>query len=112
MSETRPHPSGRYALLVIGAFKLLKATLLLALGVGALRLLHRDVAEQLSAWISEIRVDPHNRYLYAAIQKLGVLDDHRLREIGFGSFFYAALLLVEGVGLCLRSAGPSSSPWA
>jgi uncharacterized membrane protein (DUF2068 family) len=89
-------------LLVIGAFKLLKATLLVTVGVGALKLLHRDVAEQLSDWISDIRIDPHSRYLYAAIQKLGLLDDHKLREISFGSFFYALLLTIEGVGLCLR----------
>jgi len=89
-------------LLLIGAFKLFKAGLLLALGLGALRLLHRDVAEQLEHWISETRVDPHNRYLHAAIAKLGLLDDRKLKEIGFGSFFYATLLLIEGAGLCLR----------
>ena len=89
-------------LLLIGAFKLTKALLLVLVGVGALRLLHHDVAEQLSDWISEIRIDPHSRNLHAVIQKLGVLDDHKLREIGFGSFFYALLLSIEGVGLCLR----------
>ena len=102
MSGTHPHRSGAKALLLIGAFKLLKATLLVTVGVGALRLLHRDVAEQVSAWISDFRIDPHSRLFYAVIQKLGVLDDHKLREIGFGSFFYAGLLTIEGVGLCLR----------
>ncbi len=102
MSETEPHRPRAAALLVIGAFKLFKATLLLLVGLGALKLLHHDVAEQLSDWISDFRIDPHSRYLYAIIQKLGMLDDHRLREIGFGSFFYATLLSIEGVGLCLR----------
>jgi uncharacterized membrane protein (DUF2068 family) len=96
-----PH-HGSAPLLVIGAFKLFKATLLFLVGVGALKLLHHDVAERLSEWIADIRIDPHNRLLYGAIQKLGLLDDHKLREIGFGSFFYATLLLIEGVGLCLR----------
>jgi uncharacterized membrane protein (DUF2068 family) len=89
-------------LLLIGAFKLFKAALLLTLGLGALRLLHREVAEQLEHWVSEFRVDPHNRHLHAVIAKLGLLDDGKLRAIGFGSFFYSALLLIEGVGLCLR----------
>ncbi len=102
MPDAVPRKHRSAPLLLIGAFKLLKATLLVLVGVGAHKLLHHDVAEQLSDWISEIRIDPHNRYLYAAIQKLGMLDDHKLREISFGSFFYAALLTIEGVGLCLR----------
>jgi uncharacterized membrane protein (DUF2068 family) len=102
MPEPAPHRHHGAPLLLIGAFKLFKAALLISVGIGALRLLHRDVAEQLSDWISEIRIDPHSRYFYGAIQKLGMLDDHKLREISFGSFFYASLLLIEGIGLCLR----------
>ena len=29
------------------------------------------------------------------------LNPHRLRELSFGTFFYAALLLTEGVGLAI-----------
>ncbi len=95
------HPHRSRVLMLIGAIKLFKAALLVLLGVGALRLLHRDVAEQLTIWISELRLDPGSHYLYAAIHKLGLLDDHRLKEISFGAFFYASLLTLEGVGLCL-----------
>jgi uncharacterized membrane protein (DUF2068 family) len=102
MPDAAPHRHRSAPLLLIGAFKLFKATLLLLIGLSAIRLLHRDVAEQLTDWFSDFRIDPHNRYLYAAIQKLGMLDDHKLKEIGFGSFFYASLLTIEGVGLCLR----------
>ncbi len=102
MSTDKPHRTSSRLLRLIGAFKLFKALLLVLVGTGALRLLHHDVAEQLTDWITQIRADPHSRYLHAAIAKLGVLDDHKLREIGFGSFFYASLLTLEGVGLCLR----------
>lgn len=98
------HPPRRRSrvLILIGIFKLFKASLLLLLAVGAFRLLHHDVADQLTTWISEMRLDPHSHYLYAAIHKLGVLDDHGLKEIGFGSLFYASLLTLEGVGLILN----------
>jgi uncharacterized membrane protein (DUF2068 family) len=88
-------------LLLIGALKLFKAALLVLAGIGAHKLLHRDVAEQLTIWVSDLRLDPGSRYLYAAIQKLGLLDDHHLRQLSFGAFFYASLLTLEGVGLCL-----------
>ena len=102
MAAQAPHQTSSRLLLLIGAFKLCKAGLLVLMGVGALRLLHRDVAEQLTDWITQIRVDPHSRYLHAAIARLGLLDDHKLRQISFGLFFYASLLTLEGVGLCLR----------
>ncbi len=34
--------------------------------------------------------------------KLLSLDDRKLKAIGAGTFFYAALLLTEGIGLLLR----------
>jgi uncharacterized membrane protein (DUF2068 family) len=36
------------------------------------------------------------------IAKLGLMNDRKLEELSFGSFFYAALLLTEGVGLWLK----------
>ncbi len=94
--------SGGRILLLIGAFKLFKAVLLAAAGIGALKLLHRDVAEELERWLYALRVDPYNHYIDAAIQKLGLLNDVQLKEISAGSFFYAGLLTIEGVGLLLK----------
>ena len=76
--------------------------LLIVVGSGALRLLHHDAAAQVESWITEMRIDPHNHYLHALVEKIGVMDERHLREISFGSFFYASLLTIEGVGLCLR----------
>jgi uncharacterized membrane protein (DUF2068 family) len=36
------------------------------------------------------------------IAKLGLMNDRKLEELSIGSFFYAALLLTEGVGLWLK----------
>src|SRR5258708_29114780 len=93
---------GSRGLLLIAAFKLIKAVGLLALGIGALRLLHKDVAAEIAQWLDALRVDPHNRYIQTLIEKLGMVDDRKLKALSVGTFFYSALFLTEGVGLALR----------
>src|SRR6267154_3432066 len=93
---------GSRGLLLIAAFKLIKGLGLLALGIGALRLLHKDVAAEIAQWLDALRVDPHNRYIQILIEKLGMVDDRKLKALSIGTFFYAALFLTEGVGLALR----------
>jgi uncharacterized membrane protein (DUF2068 family) len=43
-----------------------------------------------------------NRYVDAVLGKLLSLDDRKLKAISAGTFFYAALLSTEGIGLLLR----------
>jgi uncharacterized membrane protein (DUF2068 family) len=107
MSRTRPRsgtsPSrSDTALALIGAFKLLKGLLLVAVGIGALGLLHRDIADTLAPVIAHLHIDPERRYVGRALTTLWALDDRALKRISVGTFFYAALLLTEGVGLLLR----------
>ncbi|HEY0547165.1 MAG TPA: DUF2127 domain-containing protein [Pyrinomonadaceae bacterium] len=86
----------------IAGFKLFKGLLLLAVAIGALTLLNEDVAAWAEHWIAVLRVDPHNHFIHALLVKLTRVDNHRLEAISAGTFFYAALLLTEGVGLFLR----------
>jgi uncharacterized membrane protein (DUF2068 family) len=88
--------------LLIAAFKLLKGLALLALGIGALKLLHKDVAAEIAQWIDVLRVDPHNHYIQLLLDKLGMVDDRKLKALSVGTFFYSALFLTEGIGLALR----------
>lgn len=88
---------------LIAAFKLLKGLLLLAVGTGALRLLHRpDAAETLRTWAVALHLDPEGRHLGRVLEKLGAVDERTLQRVSVGMFVYAALLLTEGVGLMLR----------
>jgi len=96
------HEADGKGLRIIAVFKLFKGLLLLAVGIGAIRLLHRDVSELAANWIAQIRVDPDNRFIHALVAKLGVMNDRKLEELSIGSFFYAALLLTEGTGLWLK----------
>jgi uncharacterized membrane protein (DUF2068 family) len=86
---------------IIAAFKLLKALALLALGIGALRLLHKDVAAIFEHWIDVFRVDPHNHFINRLLEKLAIVDDRRLKELSIGTFIYSAIFFAEGIGLAL-----------
>jgi uncharacterized membrane protein (DUF2068 family) len=88
--------------LLIAAFKLFKGLALLVVGIGALQLLHKDVAAEMERWIELLRVDPHNHYIHRVLEKLSLLDARKLKELSVGTFFYSALYLTEGIGLALR----------
>jgi len=90
------------ALLAIAIFKLLKGVLLLLVGIGALRLLHRDVGEVVSHWVDVLGVDPDNRYIHRLLSRAFAVSPKQLKEASVGTFVYAGLLLTEGTGLSLR----------
>ncbi len=96
MTNQRGHGRG---LRLIAAFKLLKGLALLALGIGALNLLHRDVEAIVVHWINIFQVDPNAHYVRLLLAKLSFLDDQRLKELSVGTFIYSAVFLTEGVGL-------------
>ena len=90
------------ALLLIALFKLFKGLLLVAVGIGALRLVHRDVAVTVEHWVNILRVDPENRYIHRLLARVFQVSPHQLRELSIGTFAYAGLFLTEGTGLLLR----------
>lgn len=94
--------SHRLGLLLIAAFKLLKGLVLLTIGFGALSLLHENVVTNVTHWAGALGVDPDNHFLHKLIQKLWTVDEKKLVEISAGTFFYAAVMLTEGVGLLLQ----------
>jgi uncharacterized membrane protein (DUF2068 family) len=98
MAKRGSHGRG---LRLIAAFKLLKGLALLALGIGALKLLHKDVAAVVEHWINIFQVDPHSHYIQLLLAKLSIVDDRRLKEVSVGTFIYSAIFLAEGVGLAL-----------
>jgi uncharacterized membrane protein (DUF2068 family) len=94
--------SGTAILILIALFKLVKALLLIAVGIGALRLLHKDVGSVLEHWVEVLRVDPDNHFVHSLLVRLFAVTPKQLEALGAGTFFYAALLLTEGVGLLMR----------
>jgi uncharacterized membrane protein (DUF2068 family) len=86
---------------LIACFKLLKSALLIAVGMGAFHLLHRDLAVVMEHWVTLLGVDPGNRHVARALQKVAVLTPDKLKSFGVVSFIYAGLFLTEGIGLWL-----------
>src|ERR1700722_13542478 len=86
---------------LVAAFKLFKGLVLFAVGIGAARLLHKDMAFEVERWADIFRVDPHNHYIHRLLERFSILDARKLRELSVGTFFYSALLLTEGTGLLL-----------
>jgi uncharacterized membrane protein (DUF2068 family) len=94
--------SSSFVLILIGLFKLFKALLLIAVGIGALKFLHKDLAGTVMHWVRVLGVDPGNRFIHGILVRIFRLTPKQLRELSVGTFFYAALFATEGVGLLLR----------
>jgi uncharacterized membrane protein (DUF2068 family) len=87
---------------LIALFKLLKAGLLIAVGVGALKLLHKDVAGAVEHGVELLKLDPNNHYIDTALEKASNITPDKIKELGLGSMIYAGLFLTEGIGLWLE----------
>jgi len=87
---------------LIGIFKLVKGVLLLAAGIGALSLLRHDVQMMISRWIDTLEIEQRPHIVRHLLVKAGLIDHRNLVFASAFAFFYASLLLTEGVGLILR----------
>jgi uncharacterized membrane protein (DUF2068 family) len=95
------HPT-HSGLIWIGCLKLCKSLLFLSIGIGALHMLHRDLADEILDAASVLRFDPESHFVSVVLDQTAVLSDARLREISLGTFFYAALAMMEAIGLILQ----------
>jgi uncharacterized membrane protein (DUF2068 family) len=87
---------------LIAALKTFKGVLLLAVAIGLLKLVHRDVADFVVQCIKALHVDPENRYVQTVLVKASIANARQLQALSIGSFLYAGLLLIEGTGLFLQ----------
>jgi uncharacterized membrane protein (DUF2068 family) len=104
MSKANPDHS-RW-LVAIGALKLLKALLFILAGLGALKLLHKDLVDVMSRFIIALHFDTDSHLVNLILEKVALINPHRLREISIFIFCYAAMDIIEGTGLVLEK------PWA
>jgi uncharacterized membrane protein (DUF2068 family) len=88
--------------MVIGTFKLAKAAMLVALALGLLQLLERGPREVISPWLEAAHADARGRIARKLAERLFSLDHRHLQELAVATFAYAAVFVVEGIGLLLR----------
>lgn len=96
------HKHLQRGLLLIGVFKLLKCVTLIAVGIGALKLVDQDMAARVRDWIDALNLGPGRQYIFRMLEKLSHLDPQKLKALSVGTFLYAGIYLTEGVGLVLR----------
>jgi len=86
----------------IGGVKLLKGIFFVLIGIGVLRLVHRDVADFLMHVVRALHFSAESRLVALLLEQVDVLTPHRLQWIGAAAFLDAGLDFVEGIGLLLR----------
>jgi uncharacterized membrane protein (DUF2068 family) len=87
---------------VIGVFKLVKAALLITLGIAGLSAAPSDLAHRVRHLAGWMGISPGHHALARFLGKLGAFDGHTARKLAVASLCYAAVFLVEGIGLLSR----------
>lgn len=98
-----PHRHNRW-LVLIALYKVLQALLFIALGVGAFKMLHKDVGDMFALLADHLHFSPEWRIVHFALAEASLLNDPVLKRIGVAAFAYAGLGLAEGIGLYLEKA--------
>ncbi len=92
---------GYFGFRVIGILKLISGALALAVGIGLVRFLDHDPGPRAERVVIHLGLDPHNHLIHELISRLTGVDRAHLHAIRAGTYFYALLHLVEGIGLIL-----------
>lgn len=98
--ETRKHHD--IGFIVIAVLKLVKGVVLLAVGLGALSLIHKDATEVFRHWAHVFQVDTDSKFVQTWLVEIGLAQKRDLTLVVTTSLFYSALLLTEGVGLFME----------
>ena len=91
-------------LIIIGAFKILEGTFFVLLGLGVVRLLHRDVGDLLLRLALALRIDPESHFVNLLLDQVQLLTPHKMRLISAGIFLKAGLDYLEGIGLAMEKS--------
>lgn len=100
LNKPRLHPHAM--LKAIAAFKLVKATLMLLVALGAHALVSHDLSRWAHGMTGELQMQMHSHYVQLLLARLGAMQPHSLEAISAVAFGFAVLLAVEGIGLWLE----------
>jgi uncharacterized membrane protein (DUF2068 family) len=84
---------------LIAIFKFCKAALLLAVGLGALRLLRPSVAQHAHEWAASLAMSYNGTVVQQLVALTSGLTPRRLEALGIAAFLFAGLFTTEGLGL-------------
>ena len=84
---------------LIALFKFFKATLLVAVFLGAIQLLNPAATTPVEQWTTAFTTSSCRRLLQHLLARVAVLAPSRLELVALGALLYAGLFTTEGVGL-------------
>jgi uncharacterized membrane protein (DUF2068 family) len=94
--------SHNHWLVLIAFYKVAQGLLFIAIGIGALHLLHKDVEDVFVALADRLRFNPEARLIHFILARASLLNDPLLRRIGAAAFCYAGISFAEGIGLYME----------
>ena len=97
-SQARPHRRD-VGLILIAILKLVNGLLLVALGIGTLSLIHRDLTAIVNHWADVLEISSENQLLQQLLVKAGLVHTSHLVWVSAITFVYAALMFTMGTGL-------------
>jgi uncharacterized membrane protein (DUF2068 family) len=86
----------------IAVEKTVKATVLIIVGLKLLTFINRDIHAWAEDFAARHGIDLANRFVHEALERLTGIGNEQLITFSIIAFIYAALLLVEGIGLWLQ----------
>ena len=87
---------------VVAVYKFVQTLLLAGLGLATMRMVKPEVAARVSEWVQDQPVGLVQRSAEAFLTWVSGPQSNRLLFLGVGMLLYAALFLVEAVGLWLQ----------
>jgi len=84
---------------IIAFFKFIKAALLIATGIGALRLVNRNIYEYATDLVARYHLNPGNHFIAHALERTTSITPRQLYGLGILAFVYSVFFLAEGIGL-------------
>ena len=89
----------RHILRLIAIFRHIKAVLLIITGMAVLRLVKPGAVRQFTDWVAAMPFATQHAFVGHALAKITRLPPQRIEQLAIVLFLYAALFIVEGVGL-------------
>ena len=86
----------------IAWYNLAKGLLVLALAIGLLGLLHKDVDAIVANWIALLGLDLDNRHVAALLARIDLVTDKLVGQLSRITFLFSAVFIAEGGGLLLN----------
>lgn len=103
-SDRKQGKQGRrpVGLTLIAVGKALKVVVLLVVAALALTMVNKSPPDELLHWADAFRIDPGNRFLNRGVEEVAGVSTKQLEELSVGTFVYAVVFAIEGVGLWLQ----------